>query len=136
MVLIQEVVHPAGLSFQAQRKVVQLRDDKKMKWDDIRNQVKNLKKLKPSRKVVTNAYKKFNKKEGHAKFSYGKCGRAPWKITPTLRKFIVDQMLKLRRVECCTSPALQRIVAKQRGITKQDRNTAVALPVQADYDYT
>ena len=35
MPLVQDMRHPKGMDFNMQRKVVMLRDDKKMSWDDI-----------------------------------------------------------------------------------------------------
>ena len=42
MPLVSEMVHPRGLDFANQRKVVILRDVKDMAWDDIADQVVNL----------------------------------------------------------------------------------------------
>ena len=39
MPLVSEMVHPRGLDFANQRKVVILRDVKDMAWDDIADQV-------------------------------------------------------------------------------------------------
>jgi hypothetical protein len=48
MVLISEHVHPLSLDFRNQRRVVLLRDTKKLSWPKIRVQVKNLKGRRPS----------------------------------------------------------------------------------------
>ena len=42
MPVISEMVHPRGLDFANQRKVVMLRDEQDMSWDDIASEVTNL----------------------------------------------------------------------------------------------
>ena len=41
MVLIRDRVHPKSLDFSNQRKVVHLRDDKGLSWEQIALQVRN-----------------------------------------------------------------------------------------------
>ena len=69
------------MNFRNQRRVVLLRDVKKMKWDDIADMVLNLEKEHPTRQTVINCYNRFSSLVGHVKTKYSNCGRRAWKFT-------------------------------------------------------
>ena len=117
--------HPKGLSFAMQRKVVLLRDDKDMSWDDIADPkiggIMNLAGLPTCRDVVKRAYEKYFKRgRGKSKYDYRKCGRKRWKMTLEIERFLIQQLLSIRRTGVCTSMTLQRVVARDKKITLSD----------------
>ncbi len=59
-----EVVHRLSLSFANERKVVMLRVVKKMSFNKIRPQVRNLKGTQPSKELLRTTVKLFNKRTG------------------------------------------------------------------------
>ena len=71
---ITEVVHPRGLSFAAQRKVVLLRDVHHMPWPAIAAEVRNLKKKRPSERTVRRYYRAFSRRSGRVRTKYANCG--------------------------------------------------------------
>ena len=78
MVIVKDNRHPKGLDFTQQRKVVMLRDDKHMSWDDIadpdKGGVVNLQCKPTCRDVVRRAYSNFFKPgRGKSKYDYNKC---------------------------------------------------------------
>ena len=78
MPLVTDMRHLKGLSFAMQRKVVLLRDDKDMSWDDIADPkiggIMNLAGLQTCRDVVKRAYEKYFKRgRGKSKYDYRKC---------------------------------------------------------------
>ena len=60
MVLVTEHVHPKSLDFANQKKVVVLRDVKKLPWTEIQKRVRNLQNKKTSVRNVGNVYRGFN----------------------------------------------------------------------------
>ena len=117
---IEEVVHPRGLNFANQRKVVILRDQG-YTWADIRSRVVNLKKQKPSEDVVRRVYRLFNRRNGRVHYKYSQCGRKPHKATKEVCDFLERKLLSLRKKVVCTSANLQRILAKEMGIKLSQR---------------
>lgn len=67
MVLVCENIHPRGLDFQNQRKVVILRDVQGLTFVDIAAQVKNLAGKRPSPRTCCQYYKQFSVSRGRKK---------------------------------------------------------------------
>ena len=94
--------HPRGLDFDNQRRVVMLRDDKEMSWDDIvdpnKGGVKHLLGKPACRDVAKRAYWKFFNKRGpnKGKYDYKNCGRERWKLGAEVQKFILKKLLATR----------------------------------------
>jgi hypothetical protein len=113
MVLVSERVHPCSLDFWNQRRVVLLRESRKLPWAKIRLKVKNLMDKHPSEKMCARVYKRFSIKVGHVPYKYGNCGRKAI-LTPALKKWLVGRMLALRTKTICTSTLLQEQLAKKK----------------------
>ena len=116
MPVVSEVVHPRGLDFKNQRRVVMLRDCKKMSWDDIASEVVNRQGEPTTADCVKLAYKRFNTKAEHSKYRYFKCGRKRWKLTAEMQNFLVQRLLQLRKKIVVTSNTLQKVLASEKGI--------------------
>jgi len=116
MPVVSEMVHPRGLDFAAQRKVVICRDVHKLAWKDIAKKVRNLQKKKPKPRTCANYYKKFNRRAGRRKSNYEKCGRKAYKLTKEAEQFLVKRLKELRRVGPCTSITLQRELAREKKV--------------------
>ena len=116
MPLVVEMVHPRGLSFSQQRKVVMLRDVKAMSFTDIALEVKNLQGEAPTAQCVSDYYDKFSSKLGRAKSKYANCGRQAWKFTHTTKSWIIKELLKLRKECVCTSVTLQHAMAREYNV--------------------
>ena len=117
MPVVSEMVHPKGLDFANQRRVVMLRDVHKLSWPQITRKVKNLKKKAPSRELVRRVYQQFSCKLGRRSYNYAKCGRKRWKVTAEVACFLVKRLLALRRETICTAAVLQRELAGDKGVT-------------------
>ena len=108
MALVQERIHPRGLNFENQRKVVHLRDDKGLSWENIAKQVRNRQGLRPSWKLCANTYAAFSTQRSRRPYRYANCGRRPWKVTKAVASFLVRRLLVLRRAGICTARTLAR----------------------------
>ena len=108
--------HPQSLDFANERKVVVLRDAHGCTWDDIRDQVRNLRGQKPSVSLLKRIHKGFKRTLGHRPYKYNKCGRKPLKATRAVRKFLVQRLLALRLRCVCTSSTLQRELLTKKGV--------------------
>ena len=118
MPFVSEFVHPDGLNFINQRKIVLLRDKcsrgvKKLSFAKIALKVRNLKGKATTEGMARRVYSKFNIKKGRTVSHYHKCGRFPWKLTKEVGAFIVRRLLAKRRSSVCTSPVLQADVFKE-----------------------
>ena len=116
MVLVELSVPKKSLSLTQQKRVVRLRDVEGMAWDDIALNVRNLMNEHPSRQNVINVYNSFGKGRvsgGLRKFKYKNCGRTAWKFTPSVKRFLLQRMLALRKVCICTSSTLQEELVKK-----------------------
>ena len=125
MPTVTDMRHPRGLDFHQQRKVVMLRDDKNMSWEDIVDPdvggVTNLQGKATCADVAKRAYQKFFKRgKIKAKYDYSKCGRKPWKLTPQVESYIVRKLHALRKKGICTSKTLQFLLAKEKALTVSD----------------
>ena len=110
MPVVSEVVHPDGLNFVNQRKVVMLRDQpgaKKLSFADIAMLVRNLKNKPTSENMARRVYNRFNKNKGRVPYKYDRCGRFPWKVTKEVGTFLIRRLLSRRRSTVCTSTCLQ-----------------------------
>jgi transposase len=125
MPVVTDVRHPRGLDFNQQRKVVLLRDDKEMSWEDICDPkvggVVNLKGEPTCPDVAKRAYNKFFKRgASNGKYDYAKCGRKPWKLTKDLQEFLIRTLRAQRKKGACTSKTLQVILAKEKDAVVAD----------------
>jgi transposase len=121
MTIVSESVHPSGLDFNNQRKVVILRDQcipgvKKLSFVKIAAKVRNLKGRAPTETMVRRVYSKFNSKKGRVSSNYHKCGRRRWKLTKMVGAFLVRRLLAKRRSSVCTSPVLQADLFKEHKV--------------------
>ena len=114
--MVQERVHPAGLDFLNQRRVVLLRDVHGMPFTDIASKVKNLKGRCPTAHTVANMYRRFSSRLGRRPYRYHKCGRKPWKLSKAVERFLMKKLLQLRGEGACTAKVLQRVIARERGV--------------------
>jgi hypothetical protein len=114
MPVLSEHVHPKSLPFQQQRLVVHLRDNKKLSWRSISEQVKNRIGQRPSVRTVGNSYREIDKRIGRRPYKYHRSGRKAWKMTKEIELFIMSCLLKLRRGGICTSTSLQREVFREK----------------------
>ena len=114
MPVLSEHVHPKSLPFQQQRLVVHLRDNKKLSWRSISEQVKNRIGQRASVRTVGNSYREIDKRIGRRPCKYHRSGRKVWKMTKEIELFIVSCLLKLRREGICTSTSLQREVFREK----------------------
>ena len=117
MPVVSERVHPRGLDFTNQRKVVLLREVHGMAWEDISARVKNRLNQRPSWKTCSNVYDGFARSGGCRKYKYKNCGRTAWKATPAIEAFILRKVRQLRKKCVCTSTTLQAVVAREQGVT-------------------
>ena len=116
MVLVQEQVHPQGLSFSSQRQVVIMRDVKKIAFAEIAKKVVNLEGEHPSKDLVRRVYQDFNRQAGRRKSGYDQSGRKAWKVTLPVKKFLEKRLLALRKGSVCTSSVLQKELAAKKKI--------------------
>ena len=83
-----------------------------LSFEDIRDEVFNLKGERPSKKAVSNAVKRVDamKKRGVATptCNYDKCGRK-FALTPEQQKRVVDFVKKWRNSRFCTCAYVERL---------------------------
>jgi hypothetical protein len=72
--MVQEMVHPKGFDFRAQKRIVMLRDVKKMKRHEIAQEVVDLQGETPRPRLCATYYQNFSAKLGRVKRKYDKCG--------------------------------------------------------------
>ena len=120
MPLVTEMVHPKGLSFSTQRKIVVLRDVHEQTWPQIAAVVKDLTGKNPKARLCRDTYQRFNRRLGRVVSKYQNCGRKPWKITMDVERYIVRRLKELRTTCICTSTTLQHDVAKHQGLRLSD----------------
>ena len=118
MPVVSEMVHPSGLDFNNQRKVVILRDKrlpggKKLGFKKIAQKVRNLMGQPTTEGMARRVYSNFNSKKGRVRSNYHKCGRSPWKLTKEVGSLLVRRLLAKRRSSICTSSVLQADVFKE-----------------------
>jgi hypothetical protein len=110
------MLHPRSLDFANQRRVAFLREVRKLGWDEIRLQVKNLRGERPSKSLCQRVYNGFNKTKGRRVYKYEKCGRKAWKVSKEVEKFLVKKLEALRRTSICTATSLQRELMRERNV--------------------
>ena len=86
------MVHPDGLSFHQQKRVVLLRDVEGLSFAKIAKKAKNLKGKLPSKQLVSDVYNGFDTKKARRPSAYKKCGRKPYKVTAEVEAFLVRSM--------------------------------------------
>ena len=116
MVRVSENVHPRGLDFSNQRKVVVLRDVYSKSFVDIAQEVRNVAGGRPSPRTCCQYYQRFSTVAGWKKSQYHQCGRRAWKLTADVRRFLLQRLKKLRQEGLCTCKLLQTELARQKGI--------------------
>ena len=116
MPLVSEVVHPRGLKFVNQRKVVMLRDNEHLSWGDIAERVVNLAGEPSNRETVKRVYNRFSKPKGRCSYGYGRCGRARWKLTADIQTWLVRRLCAERKTTIVTSTSLQQDLAHEKGV--------------------
>ena len=116
MPLVAEMVHPRGLSFAMQRKVVLLRDVKGQTWPEIASQVRNLAGKRAPRSTCQRVYKMFSARDGRVRSKYKNCGTKPHKVTKAVERFLLRRLRELRRKTVCTSVVLQHDLARQKRV--------------------
>ena len=121
MPVVSEMVHPKGFDFATQRQIVLLREVRKLKWEDIAKQVKNLQGENPLPRLCANYYHEFSRRLGRRRARYDRCGNKPSKVTPQVEQFLVKQLKALRRTCVCTSTTLQQVLARDMGVKLTDR---------------
>jgi transposase len=108
-------VHPAGLSFPQQRRVVVLRDVGNHSWRQIATMVTNRRGDRPAHETCRNVYELLSRSSGRAPYRYENCGRKP-KFTPEMKQWVVKRMVALRGTDSCTSTSLRRDLLKHHGV--------------------
>lgn len=116
MVRVSENVHPRGLDFSNQRKVVVLRDVYSKSFVDIAQEVRNVAGGRPSPRTCCQYYQRFSTVAGWKKSQYHQCGRRAWKLTADVRRFLLQRLKKLRQEGLCACKLLQTELARQKGI--------------------
>ena len=92
MVLVSESRRTNSLNFRNERKVLHLHD-KGLSAPKIRLKVKNLEGGRPSQQLVDTTIKQFSCRGfGGRKFRYDRCGRKAWKMTPEVKKFLIQKL--------------------------------------------
>ena len=116
MVFEQEVITRRGLDFRNQRRAYALRHVEKLSWEAIAARVVNREGQHPSWVTVRTTVTAFSLNAGRRKYAYDKCGRAPWKLTPGVRRFLLQRLLRQRAVKLVTSASLQADLAASLGV--------------------
>ena len=117
MVTITEVVSRRSLDFRNQRKAYLLRCVDKLSWSAIAARVVNVQNQHPSWVTVRTTVRAFNAGKGRRTFHYGQSGRKPWKLTPVVRRFLIQRLLRDRLKKVVTSATLQADVAAELGVS-------------------
>lgn len=120
MVLVCENVHPRGLDFRNQRKIVLLRDVHGLTFPEIAKRVKNLAGKRPSVPTCWQYHKSFSMTAGRRKSKYQKCGRKPWKLTADVQRYLLNSLKQRRLQEQCTCFTLQAALARAKGVTLEE----------------
>ena len=116
MVLVTESRRRNSLNFANERKVIHLHN-KGLSAPKILLKVKNLEGERPSKDLVNTTIKKFSCRGfGGRKFRYDRCGRKAWKMTPEVKKFLIQKLLVLRKRVVTTCVSLQLALAREKGI--------------------
>ena len=111
MPAVTEMRHPRGLNFANERKVVMLRTQKPpLAFKKIATLVRNLQNKPSTEDTCRRVFSRFSFQKGRSQYKYASCGRKPYKITPTIGKFIIRKLRELRRTTVCTSSTVQSLV--------------------------
>lgn len=97
------------------RRVVILRDQG-WSWEGIAAKVVNRRGQRPSWGTCRNVYKEFQRQGNRRPYRYDRCGRTPWKVTPAVRAFLLQQLRALRRRNAVTASTLQASLAAEHGV--------------------
>ena len=97
MPLVQEMVHPRGLDFRNQRRVVLMRmQQPPVPFRRIAQLVRNLAGEPSTEDVVRRVHRRFSTKLGRVQYRYHKCGRQPWKITRPVGALLIKTLQRER----------------------------------------
>lgn len=116
MVVVSESVHPRGLDFSNQRKVVVYRDVHGKSFAEIAELVRNLAGRRPSARPCCQYYHNFSTLRGRKPSQYHNSGRRPWALTPTVKRFLLRTLKTQRQDTVCTCRTLQAALARERGV--------------------
>ena len=116
MTVVVERVSSRSLDFANQRKAYVLRSVHGLSFQDIAQQVVNVSGNHPVWGTVRNVCNNFSVARGRRPACYRNSGRRPWKLTFTVRKFILKKLLGCRANQVVTSATLASEVAKKFGI--------------------
>ena len=116
MPVVSEMRHPSGFKFATERFIALRRDVHKGSWSEIAARVKNLRGKRPRARHVANTHRKFSSPHGRCLTKYHKCGPKPSKVSKGAAKFLVENLLQLRRDCACTSSVLQHLLAEERQV--------------------
>ena len=115
MPVVSQQQHPKSLDFNNQRKAYMLRKDG-CSLPAIAKMVLNLQGDPSTPDTVSRAIKRFNVKKGYTPYSYKNCGRFAWKVTEEVEKWLVKELVRLRKSTVCTSHTLQRHLVKEKRV--------------------
>lgn len=116
MVVVSENIHPRGLDFRNQRKLVLLRDVHGWSFRQIAPQLKNLAGEQPSVGTCWEYYKTLSRSLGRRQSKYKNCGRKAWKLTADIQRYLLRTLRERRTQEECTTKTLQTAVARNKGV--------------------
>ena len=116
MVTITEVVSRRSLDFRNQRKAYLLRHVDHLPWASIAGKVVNLQNQHPSWVTVRTTVRAFNVAKGCRPSHYARSGRKAWKLTPEVRRFVIQRLLRDRVAKVVTSATLQADLAAEMGV--------------------
>jgi hypothetical protein len=97
MTVVSEQVHPLGLDFSNERKIVVRRGVHTESWATIARKVRKLQNKQPSATLVALYDKDFSARLGRRKSRNAKCGRKPWKVSREIEAYVVARLRALRR---------------------------------------
>ena len=89
MPLVQEMVHPRGLDFNNQRRVMIMRmQQPPVPFRRIAELVRNLEGHPSTEDVVRCVHRRVTSQKGFVHYNFHKCGRHPWKLTKPVAAFV------------------------------------------------
>jgi hypothetical protein len=98
MLVVSEMVHPAGLSFAMQRKAFVARHVQKKPWKETAKKVRNLQGDCPSVRTLRRYCAALSIRHGRVRSGYANCRRLAKKVTPVVERFLAKRLRALRRL--------------------------------------
>ena len=131
--MLCQIVRKESLGFQAQRRVVILRDVHRLPFRTIARRVRNLSRKASTKDTVRRAYHGFSDKHGFRPYKYANCGRRAVRMTPATVSFLV-KMVRAHRLRCvCTPTTLQRLAHEHLGVALDTSHIRKALRSRGYY---